>query len=168
MRLPTIGYTLSLKRTALALCLVLTCVFRAAGQVDRSGIVGVVTDDSGAQISGAAVTVMNAETGLSVKVTTDTGGRYAVTPLQIGTYTVAVEHPGFSKTVQNNVSIDVGQVAGVNLTLRVGAGHHGSNGNQCVRLLGTQSTTRILGTTTSATRRSWWFLSFKGRCGFHY
>jgi hypothetical protein len=51
---------------------------------------------------------------------TDTAGRYTATLLPVGTYTVTAEQGGFSKTVQSNVLLNVGQIASVNLVLKVG------------------------------------------------
>src|SRR5438034_8955178 len=45
---------------------------------------------------------------------------YTATLLPVGTYTVAAEQGGFSRTVQSNVELGVGQVANVNLVLKVG------------------------------------------------
>src|SRR5690348_159766 len=75
-------------------------------QVDRGGIVGLVTDPAGARVPGAQVTVTNLAANQSVVVTTDEKGQYAADLLRIGTYSVTVEKPGFQKAVQ--ASVDVG------------------------------------------------------------
>ncbi len=92
----------------------------ALGQVDRSGIIGLVTDQSGAFIAGAQVKVTNTATGQTTEVRSDEGGRYSASLLRVGVYTVAAEHPGFARTVQSNVVVEVGQFATANLTLSVG------------------------------------------------
>ena len=45
---------------------------------------GTVTDQSGAAISGAAVTVKSVDTGASRSATTDTGGHYEFSALPVG------------------------------------------------------------------------------------
>jgi hypothetical protein len=89
-------------------------------QVDRGGIVGTVTDASGAVVPEAAITITNVASNQSTKVFTDVSGDYAASLLRIGTYTISVEKGGFKKTVRSNVVIDVGQVVHVDLTLEVG------------------------------------------------
>jgi hypothetical protein len=100
--------------------LLLSMLIPAMGQVDRSGIVGLITDESGASIAGAKVKVTNTATGQATEISSDEGGRYTATLLRVGVYTVAAEHPGFARTVQSDFVVEVGQFATANLTLRVG------------------------------------------------
>src|SRR2546430_7456185 len=65
-----------------------------SAQVDRGGIVGVVTDPAGAVVAGAQVTVTNLETNQSTALNTDDQGNYAAKLLRIGMYSVAVEKAG--------------------------------------------------------------------------
>jgi hypothetical protein len=90
-------------------------------QVDRGGIVGLVTDPAGARVSGAQVTVTNLAANQSISVTTDENGQYAADLLRIGTYSITVEKPGFQKAVQSNVDVGVNQTARVDIALRVGS-----------------------------------------------
>jgi hypothetical protein len=48
-----------------------------SAQVDRSGIVGAVSDPSGALVGGAELTITNLATNQSMKATTDETGHYA-------------------------------------------------------------------------------------------
>src|SRR5436309_16140698 len=82
-------------------------------QVDRGGIVGTVTDSSGAVVPGVTVTVTNLSTNQSTKLTTDANGSYAANLLQIGSYTVAAEKGGFKRKLQSNVDVGVNQVVRV-------------------------------------------------------
>src|SRR5438552_16521800 len=56
---------------------------------------GVVTDASGGAIPGAIVTVMESDRNVPHTVTTDSAGRYVVTALPPGQYTLSVELSGF-------------------------------------------------------------------------
>ncbi|PYV89077.1 MAG: hypothetical protein DMG05_14460, partial [Acidobacteria bacterium] len=89
-------------------------------QVDRGGIVGTITDSSGAVVPGVTVTITHVGTNQSTKLTTDVNGSYTANLLHIGTYTVAVEKEGFQKTVQSNLEVGVNQVVRVDLVLKVG------------------------------------------------
>jgi hypothetical protein len=89
-------------------------------QTDRGTITGTVTDSSGARVAGAAVNIMATLTGISTKVTSNTDGNYTVPNLQIGTYNVSVEHPGFKKYTQQGITLSTGQTVGVDVVLQVG------------------------------------------------
>jgi hypothetical protein len=78
-------------------CLFLFSPSPSFAQVDRGGIIGLVTDPAGARVSGAQVTVSNLATNQSIAVTTDEKGQYAADLLRIGTYSVTVEKPGFQR-----------------------------------------------------------------------
>lgn len=91
-----------------------------AAQVDRGGIVGTISDPSGARVPGAEVLVTNLSTNETVKLTTDASGNYAANLLRIGTYSVAVSKEGFDKIVKPSVDVGVNQVVRLDLGLRVG------------------------------------------------
>ena len=106
--------------------LLLSCLFLfntspLFAQVDRGGIVGLVTDPAGARVAGAQVTVSNLATNQSVVVSTDEQGHYAADLLRIGTYSVTVEKPGFQRAVQSSVEVGVNQTARVDIALSVGS-----------------------------------------------
>ena len=91
---------------AVVLCLVASLVPLGA-QTTAGAIVGTVTDPSGAVIGGAAITVTNMDTNISVKTTTDQAGNYVVTPLANGRYSVTVEAAGFKKSVRSDITLNV-------------------------------------------------------------
>ncbi len=90
-------------------------------QTTTGSIVGTVTDPSGAVIGGASVTITNMGTGIAVKTTTDSGGNYVVTPLQVGRYSVTVEAAGFKKSIRSDVTVNVQDRVRVDAALEVGA-----------------------------------------------
>src|SRR6185312_6947746 len=63
----------------------------------RAGLQGAVTDQSGAIVPGATVTLTNRETNATQQVTTNNGGIYTFAHLPPGNYTLAVEREGFQK-----------------------------------------------------------------------
>ncbi|MBI3208797.1 MAG: carboxypeptidase regulatory-like domain-containing protein [Candidatus Solibacter usitatus] len=85
----------------------------AWSQEFRATVTGRVSDPSGAPISGAVVTVKNTGTNSASVARTDTQGNYTVPFLQLGSYEVGVEAPGFRKALRTNVELNVNQ----NLTL---------------------------------------------------
>jgi len=90
-------------------------------QTPTGTLQGVVTDESGAVLSDASVTVTNTGTNETKELKTDSAGRYVVPFLTPGNYTVSVQAPGFNSSKVDNVKVDVSQTRAVDLTMRVGA-----------------------------------------------
>jgi hypothetical protein len=89
-------------------------------QVDTGGIVGGVTDNTGAVVPGAKVTVTNENTGVKQTVTTGANGEYSISPLKLGTYTVSIAQPGFKTTSRQHIDVTIQSRLEVNLQLQVG------------------------------------------------
>jgi hypothetical protein len=106
-------------RSAL-LAFFLLCAPSVFAQVSAT-LSGIVTDPSGATVTGAAVTARNVETGVSRATVTDGIGRYEIFALPIGSYEVRAKKEGFSEEVRTGIQLVVGQEAVVNLALRLGA-----------------------------------------------
>src|SRR5215475_8411372 len=73
-----------------------------------SGIQGTVTDESGAVIPDAKVSVRNNATGVVTNTVTSSAGTYTVTDLIPGTYAVKVEKQGFRVSQSNDVIVEAG------------------------------------------------------------
>src|ERR1700687_4439679 len=119
----TYGGTVTLHSKIIRLVICFLAVFLAAStlraQIDRASISGIVTDSSGAIVTGATVTVTNTETGQAVTVTTGNDGSYTANLLHIGTYSVEATASGFQKTLQSYIQLSVNQVTRVDLALQV-------------------------------------------------
>jgi hypothetical protein len=106
------------------LCLILSItlmVMVVQGQTFRGRIQGLVTDASQAVIPGATVTLLNIKTAVqTVKVTNDVG-LYRFDDIDPGSYTITVELAGFSKHVQENITVQAQSDITVNVALKVGA-----------------------------------------------
>jgi hypothetical protein len=90
-------------------------------QVVGGSIAGLVTDISGAAISGAKVVIHNTETGTERTLTTGSDGRYSAPSLAVGSYTVAVSREGFGAQQRSGVVLTVGQSNEVDISLSVGS-----------------------------------------------
>ena len=99
------------------LCLIFASAVSAQVTANLSGT---VTDQSGATVSGADVTVKNVETGAIRNTTTGDSGRYQVFALPIGAYEVRVTRQGFAEQIRTGIRLVVGQDARVDVTLSVG------------------------------------------------
>jgi hypothetical protein len=93
---------------------------QASAQISAS-LSGTVVDQTGARVSGAAITVKSADLGLTRTTTTDSEGRYQLRSLGLGDYEVDVTKGGFRKEVRSGVHLAVGQEAVVEVRLQVGA-----------------------------------------------
>jgi Carboxypeptidase regulatory-like domain len=105
-----------------ALCgfLLLTPQTRAQSTTDGA-IGGTVTDQSGAVIPNAAVSATNLGIGMKSGATTDGNGRYLVTHLRPGVYSVEISSSGFAAYKATNVTVEVGRVTSIDATLGVKA-----------------------------------------------
>ncbi|HLX84309.1 MAG TPA: TonB-dependent receptor [Terriglobales bacterium] len=99
---------------------VLLLVAGALGQSFRGGIVGTLTDASGASVPGAKVTATDTGTGLIRESVTDADGNYAFTELPLGTYTVTAVKQGFRTQLATNIQVAVEGPQRANLTLSPG------------------------------------------------
>ena len=104
--------------TALTLMARMTLPVQAQNPV--GAIRGIVTDQQGAVIQNANITVTNKATGDVRKVTTGGDGIYLVSALLPGEYEVKIEAQGFS-TQLLNVLVQVGNTSTGDASLRVGA-----------------------------------------------
>src|ERR1035438_8429682 len=104
----------------LAVFAVLALSFCAFAQVQNSEFVGTVTDQTGAAIANAKVTVMNPATNLSITTTTNSSGNYTVKEIPVGTYKLTVEAPGFKTYNDNGVTANAGTISHVDVKLQVG------------------------------------------------
>ena len=104
----------------LAIALVCALTGPVQGQITDGTILGVVTDQSGADVSGARITVTNVGTGETRTTTTDNTGSYVVTGLPVGSYNIIAELSGFKKMTVENVPLTVRESLRRDITMTVG------------------------------------------------
>ena len=91
----------------------------AQATISTGGIVGTVTDQSGAVVPGANVSIINKATGQQLNLSTNSAGLYNSGPLTPADYTVRVVAPGFT-TTEIHLTVQVDNTANGNVALRVG------------------------------------------------
>ncbi len=91
------------------------------GQFETSEVLGTVHDPSQKPVANATVTLLNQETGIEAKATTEGSGDYDFLNVKPGRYTVTVEQPGFSKFSSPNIQVEVNSRQRVDAVLQVGA-----------------------------------------------
>lgn len=110
-------------RKILAFFALIFCIALSAGaQQQTAELTGQITDSSGAAIPDATVIVANSARGIKVVVKSDSRGNY-VAPLlpPADGYEVTVSRTGFNQAQRAGITLQVAQVAQVNLQLAVGS-----------------------------------------------
>jgi hypothetical protein len=113
----------NLTKSILALTLIWIAIGAKAtfAQAVYGSIFGTVTDNSGAVVPNATITVTDVSKNTSVTTKTDGSGGYLVQHLIADTYKVEAEASGFSKTAVDNVIVYVDTKPKVDIQLTVGA-----------------------------------------------
>jgi len=107
--------------TCLLIAFALTGVVSAQTQITTGVIQGTVLDQSGALVVGADVVANNLATKSDTTQQTDASGRFVFLALAPGHYSVTASKPGFSKVIQKDVELTVGQAISLKFTLKVSA-----------------------------------------------
>jgi hypothetical protein len=108
-------------RSVLACASSLSFLSLSWGQSDTGTITGSVTDTSAAVITRVKITVTDARTNSDVFNTfTNAAGRYTAPALRASDYILTAEIAGFKKEVRRGVTLQVNQIAVVDLILQIG------------------------------------------------
>jgi hypothetical protein len=87
----------------------------------QSSIVGTVTDPTGAVIPDARITAVQPATAAVREARTDRSGRFQISNLPIGTYTLRSERQGFRPTEQQELSLSIHQTLETHLSMSIAA-----------------------------------------------
>ena len=105
----------------LGVCVLLGSYSTTIAQEATGRVIGTVTDEKGAVVSGATVTVTNVDTQVARKTATNSDGNFEVVLLRIGSYQVTAEQPGFKKAVSEEAKLQINQALRFDIKLEVGA-----------------------------------------------
>src|SRR5689334_6817967 len=109
-------------RSLVLLCLTMCLSAIGWGQTAGTGtLVGAITDNTGATIAGAKVSVLNNATAFLSEAVTSAEGSYQVPYLPPGMYRITVEAPGFKRYVRDGVQIRTGEIPRIDIAMEVGA-----------------------------------------------
>lgn len=89
-------------------------------QAGTTGVSGTVTDQNGAVVAGASVTLSNPDTGFSRTSTTTEDGKFNFPGIQPATYRIEITASGFKKLVSSNVQALVDSPIDVPFSLEPG------------------------------------------------
>lgn len=144
-----------------ALSLVISVTAMAQGTTSR--INGVVTDNNGAAVPGAAVTLTNPNTNGTLTTTTSDDGIYIFDLIDPGTYTITVEKAGFKKAVSSNNVALINQPTAVNIGLEVGDVSAVVNVESTVETVQTSTSGNVGSTVEQRTLESLPIVGLRGR-----
>src|SRR4051794_8038092 len=123
-----------MRKLLLLIPLLLVCTGVLHAQTAEQGaVLGVVTDQSGAVVPGAKVTVTNLDTGFKKEDSTDPSGNFQILALPIGPYSVEVSMTGFKSWKMDRLVLEIGQRSRLTPVLSLGGV------NQVVQVAGIES-----------------------------
>ncbi|HXM97366.1 MAG TPA: carboxypeptidase regulatory-like domain-containing protein [Candidatus Dormibacteraeota bacterium] len=108
-------------------------------QTNRASITGTITDTSGAPMAGVEVSATNTETNVPTTAVSTEAGSYFIPNLPPGTYALSFQRSGFKKVLQPSVTLISTQVAGIDVTMQVGAATENITVNAEAPLLDSES-----------------------------
>ncbi len=89
-------------------------------QVAGATLSGIVSDESGAVVPNAKISIKNVATGVIREISSNADGFYSAPNLLPGSYEVTVSATGFTTAVQTGITLTVGAQELLNLTMHVG------------------------------------------------
>ncbi len=102
-------------------CLLLLTAALGKAQTSRGTLTGIVTDSSGGAIAKATVTITQAGTNLKRQTTTNEAGVYRFDAVDLGTYALSAQAPGFRTNETTGVAIQAAHTTDIDISLQVGA-----------------------------------------------
>src|SRR5580765_7081849 len=108
-------------RLAIALIVLLAMTGAARAQLSTATLFGTVTDDTGALVDTATITLTQVDTGFTRVVKSSDHGQYRAEFLPIGSYSVKVEATGFRLLERRGITLTATQQANVDFALAVGS-----------------------------------------------
>jgi hypothetical protein len=106
--------------TLAAICFLLGGLTTWAQTAGTASVSGTITDQTGAIVSNASVTLTNTERGTSRSTVTDQTGLYSIPNVPVGPYSLKVTANGFQTSIRQG-TLEVGNSLTINVPLTVGA-----------------------------------------------
>src|SRR5712692_10283325 len=114
-----VGPTIIVRSSAIVLLLL--SIATAYAQTQTATVHGVITDSSGAVVPNAPVALTNVDQNRSWRASTNSEGEYLFVQIPPGNYALAVEAKGFKKYQRTGLTLEVAQVAALDVSLQVGS-----------------------------------------------
>jgi hypothetical protein len=105
-----------------AVCLiVVSCVGTGFGQTSTATLTGIIEDQNGAVLRNVVVTAIETNRNARHITRTNDTGSYTLPALDPGRYSIAASLPGFKKSVQDGIVLQVNQVVRIKMRLDIGS-----------------------------------------------
>src|SRR5215471_998160 len=107
----------------LGACVLIFIALTAFAQSPSTGaqLSGSILDPNGAVVAGATVTLRSDAVGIEQNVVSNASGQYRFLLVPAGQYTLSVQAAGFSRFTNKGISLTVGQIANLPITLQLAA-----------------------------------------------
>jgi outer membrane receptor protein involved in Fe transport len=113
--------TMRVKRSFLFCVAALLLMAAGAWAQTNARFSGTVKDQSGGVVGNATVTLTNQATGINRIAKTENDGTYLFPVVDAGMYRLTVEHTGFKKNIQNDITLEVNQNGRLDVVLEIGS-----------------------------------------------
>jgi hypothetical protein len=90
-------------------------------KAQEATVVGTITDPGGATVPNVSVTITNTDTGFTRTTSTGDSGQYVLPDIGTGHYKLKVEARGFKVEERQNIVLNVGDRARIDIQLTIGA-----------------------------------------------
>jgi hypothetical protein len=114
----------------------------ALGQVSMATVTGIVKDQSGAVLPNVTMTITDVDRNTSQTTRTNDVGTFVLTALNPGNYALVADLPGFRKFIQDAITLQVNQVARIDVLLEIGLFEESIHVTEATSLLETETSTR--------------------------
>jgi len=94
-------------------------MLRPQTSADSGSLVGTVSDQNGAMIPNAVVSLSNTRTGLAMQVASSDSGEFRFESLAAGSYTLRFQAPGFADTEMTDIYVNDSGETNVSATMQV-------------------------------------------------
>jgi hypothetical protein len=102
------------------MCIAPSTQSRSYAQNTQASLTGQILDTQGASLSGAQVEIINSDTNISRVAVSDSAGRYLISNLNPGKYSLHIEMQGFSQKSLSGIVLEVGQQGSLDVNLALG------------------------------------------------
>src|SRR2546428_8810330 len=125
---------------SLAFSILVLATFAVAQGVASGDLHVTVKDPSGNLVTNATVTARDQAKGTSRNTTSNVQGEYRILALAPGKYTVVVQAPGFARLEVSDVTVTIGQLADLPVSLTIAGGKEVVTVSSDAELVETQRT----------------------------
>jgi hypothetical protein len=108
----------SVSNSALLFAVLVLCFSFPSWAQTGASLSGMVTDQTGAALRDAALTIRNVDTGATRTVATDGGGHFQASGLPPGRFEIRAAKQGFADETRMGISLAVGQNAAVDIKMQ--------------------------------------------------